>query len=96
MRIFQWPKTQIGLSAEKDCSQLHPSFGDSKVKRKCPGSGKWEEFDLSSCTFKNTTGIRPFVLYKATVDTKDLLSAEQSLFEQVSMGLHKTVMNSQN
>jgi hypothetical protein len=82
VRIFQWPKTQIGLSAEKDCSQLHPSFGDSKVKRKCLGSGKWEEFDLSSCTFKNTTGIRPFVLYKATVDTKDLLSAEQSLFEQ--------------
>jgi hypothetical protein len=46
---------------------------------------KWEEFDLSSCTFKNTTGIRPFVLYKATADTKDLLSAEQSLFEQVSV-----------
>ena len=83
LRIFQWPDTQVGLSAEKNCSQLHPSFGDSKVKRKCLGSGKWEEFDLNSCTFKNTTGIRPFVLYNATVDIKDLLYAKQSLLAQV-------------
>jgi hypothetical protein len=52
------------------------------VKRKCLGSGKWEEFDLSSCTFKKTTGIRPFVLYNATVDIKDLLYAKQSLLAQ--------------
>ena len=86
LNIFDWPKTDHGSSSEANCSQLHPSFGDSKVRRTCRVNDIWDPVDIGSCTFKNTTTrSTPILLFNATVNDNNTDTVRQTLNEQVCM-----------
>jgi hypothetical protein len=83
LNIFDWPKTDHGSSSEANCSQLHPSFGDSKVRRTCRVNDIWDPVDIGSCTFKNTTTrSTPILLFNATVNDNNTDTVRQTLNEQ--------------
>ena len=52
---FQWKRTAHNHYDEAPCSELHSSFSDTKVRRRCRSDDSWEPADISSCTFKNST-----------------------------------------
>ena len=88
---FQWPRTLHRTTAELDCSKIHDSFSDTKVRRRCLPDDSWGPADISSCTFKNRTRNTIFLLStNVTIsgerNREDVLDEIQTIFEnQVSI-----------
>ena len=88
---FQWLRTLHRTTAELDCSKIHDSFSDTKVRRRCLPDDSWGPADISSCTFKNRTR-NPIFLLSTNVtisgerNREDVLDEIQTIFEnQVSI-----------
>ena len=88
---FQWPRTLHRTTAELNCSKIHDSFSDTKVRRRCLPDDSWGPADISSCTFKNRTRNTIFLLStNVTIsgerNREDVLDEIQTIFEnQVSI-----------
>ena len=82
---FQWKQTPHNYYDEAPCAEIHPSFSDTKVYRKCLPDDTWEAADISSCTFKNTTRNPIYLLTTNLVVTQGVNKTE------IIAGIQQTV-----
>ena len=88
---FQWKRTPHNGYDEAPCSEIHPSFSDTKLRRRCRPDDTWEPVDISSCTFKNNTRNPIYLLTTSLVvsekmDTPAVVeSIQDTLKKQVRM-----------
>ena len=83
---FQWKQTAHNHYDEAPCSELHSSFSDTKVRRRCQSDDSWEPADISSCTFKNSTRSPIYLLTTSVVvsggqDRDEVIEDIQKTFE---------------
>ena len=84
---FQWKQTPHNYYDEAPCSEIHSSFSDTKVRRKCLPDDTWGAADFSSCMFKNTTRNPIYLQMTRLVVTPDvnktaIIASIQQTFEK--------------